>query len=285
MKQVSRHGGALAVAAAILVSPVAMAQDFAGEFEPIGNLNLIGLGIAGVPDFYGSDKNTGAAVPLLRYKFEGTERYVQVLGPELKLNLLDRKDWRVGPVLRVRARRDEDVDNEVVKRMRHIPSATELGVFGSYNLFLDGNPSSMHKVVFSADVVGNTTDVYTGATGNLRVDYFHPFPQNWSGKPMIGSVGFGMFFASGDFNTKYFGVTGSDVALYPTLLGREYRPESGLTSIKIPFSLTTQMAPQWLLTVGGRYEHLLNDAKDSPIVDLHGSPNQWSLGAVVSYAF
>lgn len=274
----------LFVTAAALASPLVVAQDVVPlELELPQEQNLIGLGVFSVPDYYGSQENEGAAVPLARYSFAG-KRYVQLLGPELTLNLLDRQDLRAGMVLRSRARRDDDVDDDIVKQMRPVPSATELGVFVAYHMPLDYN-RPLHKLVFSGDIVGNTNGVYDGTTSNLRVNYVYPFQQTLAGRSMIGNIGIGMFFASSSFNRRYFGVSGSDVALFPSLGGREYRPDSGITSVKIPFSLTVPLDKKWLLTFAGRYEHLLEDAKDSPVVDDRGDADQWSLGLGVSYLF
>ena len=272
----------IAAAAAMLAAQGVMAQDMI-PFDFQDRINVVGLGLLAVPDYYGSADNEGAAGPIVRYWFAG-DRYVQLLGPELTLNLVDRKDFRAGPVLRVRGRRDDDVDDEIIKRMRPIASATELGAFAAYHMYLDrGNP--LHKLIFEVDVVGNTGDTYNGATGNISVNYVYPFQKSMVGNKMIGTIGLGAFFASGSFNRTYFGVTGSDVALFPTLGGREYVPDSGLTSIKLPFSLTMQLEKNWLLTLGGRYERLLGDAKDSPIIEQRGDANQWALGAALSYAF
>lgn len=57
-----------------------------------------------------------------------------------------------------------------------------------------------------------------------------------------------------------------------------FRPEGGLTSIRIPVSLTSQFNQHWSHTVAGRYERLLNDAADSPIVRTRGNENQWTVG-------
>ena len=277
------YSSSLAAAAVLLASPCVTAQDqIPVEFPE--QVNLVGLGVFGVPDYYGSSKNDAAVAPIARYSWDGTS-YIQLLGPELLVNLSPLPEFRAGPLIRVRARRDDDVDDGVVGLMRPVPSATEMGVFAAYHLALD--PSRpMHKVVFSADVVGNTNDVYDGASGNLRVNYIHPFDSAAIGRPLIGSIGIGMFFASTSFNERYFGVTGSDVALYPELGGREYRPEPSVTSIKIPFSLTTNINKEWLLTFAGRYERLLDDAKDSPLVDGgRGDANQWIVGIAASYQF
>jgi outer membrane scaffolding protein for murein synthesis (MipA/OmpV family) len=273
-----------AATAAMMFSHGASAQEII-PLQISEDTNVIGLGVFSVPDFYGSDKNEAAVAPIIHYNFDawGNPMYVQVIGPEIRLNVVPRKDWRAGPLIRWRNRRDDDVDNNVVKRMQPIASATEIGGFVAYHMPLDANP--LHKVVFTGDVTWNTNNVYDGATGNVRATYYHPFEAGLGGKPLIGSVGFGLFFASDLFADRYFGVRGSDVALFPERNGIPYRADGGLMSIKIPFTLTSQIDPKWLVTLGGRYEHLLSDAKDSPVIERHGNENQWIIGIAASYAF
>jgi outer membrane scaffolding protein for murein synthesis (MipA/OmpV family) len=277
-------GAGLAATAAMIMSHSATAQEII-PLQLTGETNLVGLGVFSVPDFYGSDKNDGALAPLLHYNFDawGNAMYVQVIGPEIRLNLSPRKDLRAGPLLRWRTRRDDDVDSDVVQRMQPIASATEIGAFVAYHMPLDANP--LHKVVFTGDVTWNTNGVYDGATGNVRATYFHPFASGMMGKPLLGTIGFGLFFASDHFNDRYFGIHGADLLLYPERGGIPYTAESGLTSIKIPFTLSSQVDPNWLITFGGRYEKLLGDAKDSPIIERHGNDSQWTLGIAASYLF
>jgi outer membrane scaffolding protein for murein synthesis (MipA/OmpV family) len=269
-------------AAALLASSCVSAQELVPLQLP-QELNLVGLGIFSTPDYYGSSKNKGSGAPIVRYQFEGTKMYVQLLGPELTANLVDRADIKAGPLIRVRHRRDDEADDSIVNQMTPVATATEIGAFVAYHMPVDNRP--LHKVIFYADMVGNTNNVYQGATGNVRVNYVYPFEQGLMGKPLVGNIGFGLFFANSNFNRAYFGVTGKDVALFPSLGGREYRPDGGLTSIKIPFSLTSQVDPKWLVTFAGRYEHLLGDAKDSPVVEGRGDNNQWTIGIAASYIF
>jgi outer membrane protein len=284
MKKLKLSSSSLAAAAALLVSASAAAQE--GDVIPIPQptqeANQVGIAVFGVRDYYGSSTLSATAGPILRYNWSDTQ-YVQILGRDLAANVLPMKQWRAGPLIRFRDRRDDDVDDNVIARMRPVPAATELGGFVAYHMPLDNNP--LHKVVFSADVVGNTTGVYDGATGNIRATYYHPFPQPIAGYQLVGTLGFGMFFTSDHFNRRYFGVTGSDVALFPSLGGRPYVPEGGLTSLKIPFSVTTQVDRQWLVTLAGRWERLLGDAADSPVVSGRGNINQWSIGVTASYLF
>lgn len=284
MKRIQLHGKTLILAAAMLMSPLANAQNASAFETPDDTINVIGLAVLAVPDFYGSDKHQAKAAPLFRYHLYGTQRYVQVLGPELSLNLVDSKVWRAGPLIRARERRDDDVDDPIVKRMRPIATATEVGAFGQYHIYLDPN-NKLHKLVFAADAVWNTNHVYGGATGNLQASYYYPFPYSWVGQQMIGSIGFGMFFASAGFNERYFGVSGSDLPLFPGRAGVPYTPDRGLTSLKIPFTLSARFQHNWLGTIGGRYERLVGDAEDSPVVKQHGNANQWIFGGAISYLF
>jgi outer membrane scaffolding protein for murein synthesis (MipA/OmpV family) len=273
----------LAVTVAALIAQGAAAQEIIPIPLPQES-NLVGLGVFSVPDWYGSKDQEAAIAPLVRYRFDDQGRYIQLVGPELRANLMPRTDLRFGPMLRFRPRRDDDVEDNVIGRMHPVASATELGVFVDYHMPLEPN-RPLHKVVFSADLVGNTTGVYSGPTGNIRATYFYPFPQSIAGYSLLGTVGFGLFFASDHFNDRYFGIRGSDVLLFPNRAGQPYRAEGGLTSIKIPFSLTTQVDPKWLVTVAGRYERLLGDAADSPVIKDRGDENQWIIGVAASYLF
>lgn len=279
--------GLAAAAAMLFTQGDAMAQQGVA-FDLQQDTNMVGLGVFAVPEFYGSKKYKGAAAPVIRYNFyEGM--YVEFIGPELRLNLVPRAlvapygDIRAGFLVRTRHKRDDEVDDAVVDRMQRIPTATEIGGFVDYHLPLDSDP--LHKVVFHGDFGYNRTHVYDGATGNIRATYFHPFTGGVYGFPLLATVGFGLFFTSDHFTNKYFGVNGTDVALFPERNGIPYTAKGGLTSIKLPFTLMSQVDPKWLVFVAGQYEHLMGDAKDSPIIDKRGDENQWVIGFGASYLF
>jgi outer membrane scaffolding protein for murein synthesis (MipA/OmpV family) len=267
--------GGCAAAVALAVAPAVHAQSFVPEFQD--GINFIGLAVGAGPDYYGSADYAGGIAPYGRYLFSG-ERYVQLLGPELTINLVNHKNWRLGPVIRYRFGRDDEVEDKVVKRMREIDDTTEAGLFVAYRMQLSANP--LHQVSFAADVLTDTGDVHEGTTGGVRVNYFHPF-----GERLIGNIGIGVAYGSDKFAETYFGVTGSDVALYPSLGGQPYEASGGLTGVRIPFGLTTPLSRQWMLSAGGRYERLLGDAEDSPIVDERGDANQWFFGVGAAYLF
>ena len=267
--------GVLALSIAALFSSAVQAQGFAPEMQD--GINFIGVAVGGAPDYWGSADYTGGVGPYGRYLFSG-QRYVQLLGTELTVNLVDDKSWRVGPVLRYRFSRNDEVEDKVVKQMRPISDTTEAGIFVAYRMQLSANP--LHQVTFAADVVGDTGDTYDGASGSVRVNYFHPFSER-----LLANIGLGLAWGSDDFADTYFGVNGSDIALYPSLHGKPYKADGGLMGVRVPFGLTTPLSKQWMLSAGGRYERLVNDPADSPVVDQRGDANQWLFGVGAAYLF
>lgn len=237
--------------------------------------NFVGLGIGAAPDYIGSSDQTTVAIPLLRYQFANSQRYLLWFGDTAQLNLLNHRNWRAGPLLRFRQSRDDDVDNDVVRRMDKVDSAVEGGLFVQYNHPLGGR--RLHQLVFAGDIEGGSN----GAEGRVRMSYWYPFSDQ-----TVTSIGVGMSFANTEWMENYFGVrSANDISLYPSLGGRAYEPSSGAMSVFVPFGVMHTLNPRWMLFAGGRYEKLQGDAKDSPIVREQGDSDQWSFGVGVAYRF
>lgn len=256
-----------------MLSMTAQAQ-FVPPVE-FGDVNVIGLGVGSAPDYMGSANNTGGAAPIARYQFKGTERYVLLMGPQLQVNLLDDANWRFGPMVNYRFGRDNDVEDKVVKRMTEVDGAVEGGVFVNYNYKLSS--AKMHKLVFGADVAGGSN----GTVGNLRMNWWQPI-----GEGRFMTLGVGAKITNDKWARTYFGVTETaDIALFPSLGGRPFDADGGVTSYYIPFGITQALNREWLVSAGGRYEGLLGDAKDSPVTNDRGDSSQWIFGLGVSYLF
>lgn len=238
------------------------------------DVNLIGVAVASVPDYWGSSTNEGAFGPYGRYQFQGTERYVEVLGPQVKLNLLNDKNWRLGPILRYRSARDKDVDDRIVKQMDKVDSVVEGGVFVGYRMPLSSTP--LHQITFNGDVEGGGN----GTEAHLSMMYMQPFS-----KTIIGNIGLGMTYGNNKFMDNYFGVNSArDIALYPSRGGRPYNPSSDVVGWNVPFGVSVFVSQDWIVSGGGRYEKLVGDAGDSPVVK-RGDSNQWMFGLGVAYLF
>jgi len=238
-------------------------------------VNLAGLAVGGVPDYMGSSHNKGAAGPMLRYQFEGSKRYFLWLGPQMQLNLIDDEEWRAGPYLNFRSGRGTDVDDAVVKQMVGINNTVEGGAFVQYNMKLSS--AKFHQLVFSGDLAGGSN----GTVGHLRMMWWQPLREG-----TILNLGLGTTIANDKWMQTYFGVNNPhDIGLYPSLGGLPFNAGSGVSGVNIPFGITQMLSREWLVSVGGRYEKLQGDAKDSPVVSQRGDSNQWVIGAGLSYMF
>jgi len=272
---IKKHGFEIAALAfsAALAAPIVHAQLMPPvETEEV---NLIGIAGGVAPDFMGSGHEKGAGAPLFRYQFEGTQRYVAWVGPTGYFNILNDENWRFGPMANFRPGRGSSVNDLVVSQMQGINNAWEGGVFLQYRYKL--SEQKMHQLVFTVDVAGGSN----GTVGNPRVLWWQPLSQN-----ILLNLGFGATVASSKWMNTYFGITNPhDIALFPTQNGLPYNAGSGVKGVNVPFGLTFALSKEWLLSAGGRYEKLLSDAKDSPIVQQHGKDNQWIGGIGLTYLF
>jgi outer membrane protein len=88
-----------------------------------------------------------------------------------------------------------------------------------------------------------------------------------------------MKIASGNYQEAYFSVPVGVPGL------AAYSASSGVNSLGLAGSATFQFNPQWAVTGYARWDRLIGDAADSPIVTQTGSANQWTFGAIVAYSF
>jgi hypothetical protein len=121
----------------------------------------VGAGVGMVPDYEGSEDYKG--VPLLFARAGwNSGQYVQFFGNMLKANLIAGNTWSVGPLARYRGKRDDDVDNNKVKRMREIDEAIELGGFVGYMI------DNWHV---SFLVAQDVSDAHDGMVATLEAGY------------------------------------------------------------------------------------------------------------------
>lgn len=240
-------------------------------FDPQEGLNTLALSAGSALDFIGSGDNAGAIGPVARYHFSG-KRYVQILGPQLSVNLLNDDVWQFGPQLLLRFERDSDVEDPVVKNMRPIDSALEAGVFLAAHWKLGDDPRHRFGVRADAQVGEN------GYEGTLTANYFLPVAR-----AVVLNVGGGMGLTNDKWARAYFGVEGSDVALFPSLGGNSYKAQGGVHDVRFNLSALVPLSPNWHLGVGAHHQKLQGDAADSPMVRERGSSDSLIYGAAVAY--
>ena len=230
---------------------------------------MVGLGAGMAPDYEGSEDNTGVPLFLFQHNYD-SGRFFKLNGPKLKVNLLADKQVNLGPVLNYRFERD-DVDNDRVDDMDKVDAAFEAGVFGGVNF---------NNVLLGLELLADVSDEHDGYLAELSAGY------RWQAMPAL-SVTPTLFltYADDDYMDTYFGVNaGNRGSNLPSSLP-DYSADSGLKDVGL--NLVAHYTPweQWGIMGMFSYKALLNDAKDSPLVDDEGDKNQYKASVAVSYSF
>ena len=254
-------------------STLSYAQD---SFMIIENMdNFVGVGGAVLPDYVGSNNYTAGVAPFARIALPKSERYFLLNVTELYFNVLDHPFLRFGPVLNYRFGRDDDVEDSHVKRMTKIDDTIEAGFFMGINWKFNGD--RRHRLVADAEALFDVGGVHEGVIGNFSARYWRPL-----GKMFDGVLGASFQFADNKYMNTYFGVSPTDSALSGLPI---YQARGGAANFRIFPGVVMHLSPHWHLATGVRYERLVKNAKDSPVVSTVGSPDQWIAGMGVAYSW
>jgi outer membrane protein len=235
--------------------------------------NFIGLSVATVPDYLGSD-DYGVAIGLVGRLGLGGERFIQLSGPLLTANLINHPNLQLGPALRFRRGRD-DVGDDVVDRMADIDSTFEAGLLVGYKYVNPSNRRHRFRVgaTFTHDVGGE----HEGFVIDLFARAWVPL-----GQQMDFGLGVGLSFADNDYMETYFGVSASDAVRSGLPI---FNADGGVRDVQVFPILVYHLSRHWHVGAGVRYARLLSDAADSPVVDDRGSAGQLVAGVAVLYSW
>ena len=241
--------------ALFLMIPAAQAADFS-----------IGGGIGIAPDYEGSEDYEIVPVPAGSARFSNG-MYVELLGLNLRANLIPSDFWRLGPVYNYRARRS-DVEDNKVDDMKTVSDANEFGLFGGIEW--------QNWYVF-LEYLADMGDAHDGSYGTLKGGYNWIINTEWA--MTIGAFG---TYASDDYMSTYFGVTGRD----SRRSGLDtYDADGGMKDIGLDLGVNWRFAQNWDLRSLLQIKQLVGDADDdSPVVD-QGSETQAFFGLLVLYNF
>lgn len=241
---------------AVLVSPVMAYESLPAAPEGKG---FIGLGVLSKPDYEGSDTNKTTAAPFGKYVY-GSGRYIKLGGTggsetagRLSLNLVSTGSgdaWTAGPIVQYRLKRDDDVDNRQVKRMKEVDAATELGAFVGFKA---GSLSGEMNVAVDASGKHDGYLVYLGGSYELM--------RTGS---LLMSLGASTTWADGDYMDTYFGVNGGNNGASTLPF---YKADGGFKDVSVNLTSVYYLNKTWAVAGVLSYTQMLNDAEDSPLVD------------------
>jgi MipA family protein len=181
------------------------------------------------------------------------------------IKLLSSGGFSAGPVAGLSpSRRESDVGSPV----GNVSRAIELGGFAQYHF-----GDSFRIRAEARHAIGG----HNGLTGYLGADYFSRDADRYT-----FSIGPRIRFADADYMDSYFGVS-PEVSIQ-TLLP-VYSPSGGIRAVGAISGFTYSLGGPFGLYGFARYDRLVGDARNSPIVRQFGSPDQFSAGLGLTYTF
>lgn len=234
--------------------------------------SYFGLGVGSYPDYVGSGDNTVGVAPFGRYSF-GEQRYVALEVNYATVNLIEDRNWRLGPAGMWRFGRD-DVDDNVVDRLPEVDDSLDLGFFGGYEqVGTDPRDRWTLSGSFLQGVAGDN-DGYTIAASVRR----------WMpvGKFSAFGLAIGTTYGSGDYMDTYFSVNARGAADSGLAV---FDAGSGIRDVRVTAIFMQPISEKWVLGAGALYSRLLNDAADTPIVSERGDRDQVVFGIAIARGF
>lgn len=118
---------------------------------------------------------------------------------------------------------------------------------------------------------------HKGWVGEVSTDYVARSGDDW-----LFSIGPRVTLGDAKYHRGYFGVT-PEAAVTSGLPA--FDPGGGVQSVGVTAGYLRQLSRRWGIGVYGRYDRLVGDAADSPVVRQLGSRSQPSVGVALSYTF
>ena len=123
-------------------------------------------------------------------------------------------------------------------------------------------------------------DVASGHSGTKVIGDLRTLLHQSDNLTITGSVS--STWADQDYMNSYFGIN----PVQSRLSGMPvFDAGSGIKDVRLSLGSNYTFSDDWALVANLGYKKLLADAKNSPVVDLRGSANQFSAGLFAVYSF
>lgn len=256
--------GAAAAAAALFAAAPAWAQD--GETRS-GRTVTIGPGLAYVPEFPGAKDLAIDFSPIINVRPLGEDAQYEAPDDNFGFGIVGNENFVVGPTLNLQRGRDED---DAIVGIGDVKTTFEAGAFAEGYL--------ADHVRFRLSLRKGFGG-HKGLVGDAGVDFI----MGKASDTFHFSIGPRIRYANARYQRAFYGVNAEQAAatgLAP------YRPGGGLQSAGALAFANYQMSKAIGVQTYARYDRLLGDAKDSPLVlsDV-GSRHQYEVGIGLTYTF
>jgi outer membrane scaffolding protein for murein synthesis (MipA/OmpV family) len=230
------------------------------------------------PAFQGSDTIALSIFPDFRVNYK--DRFFFSIPDGLGYNIVNTRNWKIGPLVKIRFGRDEDKGGNpfmVTAGSDDLQGLGDVGVAGEAGGFVQYSWNKVRTRVELRQGFG----AHDGWVADWTASFFGTRKLPGMGST-IYSFGPRMTFGSGDFVDPYFGIDAQQSA--NSGLTR-FSASTGLYSAGISGSLVKAVNERLAVTAFASYDRLLGDVADSPLVRVRGSENQFVVGVAVGYRF
>lgn len=249
-----------ALLALMFAAGPAFAQD---DEEP--RRTRIGLGAQLVPSYPGSDSLS--VRPLVDVARARGDQPFAFEAPDESFGfaLFNKNGFAVGPAIGFEgSRKAKDVGADLPK----VDFSIEAGAFVQYAF----SESFRARMELRKGLSG-----HKGWISNIGVDFVSRDRDEW-----LFSIGPRLTVADKKYHRAYFSVAPEDTIASGL---PAYSAGGGILAAGATAGFLRQLTPRWGLYSYAKYDRLVGDAADSPIVRHHGSRNQFSGGLGLTYTF
>ncbi len=251
------------IATAILAS--AMVAPIAASAQESDTRTRVGIGPQVTPSFPGSDKVSFS--PMFELSRAKGDEFFEYEAPDESpsIAVLKSGPFEIGPAFNFQGARDR---REAGVELTKVDFTVELG--GYANLWLADNLRLRGELRYGVNG-------HEGLIGTVGADYVMRDGDQW-----VFSIGPRLTIVNDRYESAYFDVTPGDAATSGLPL---YDADGGIHSAGATASYMRKLDRRWGVFSYVKYDRLLGDGKDSPIVTQLGSDNQFSGGIGIYYTF
>ena len=259
--------GAVRLVAVLVPAVIAMpaaAQD-SENGDGSGWITRVTIGPQAYPAFPGADDYDIGPLVNVDRKRPGETFIFEAPDESFDYQLVDARGFSFGPLVNWEGKRSA---SDVGADLPEVKFSIEPGAF----VALQPSESFRLRAELRKGVTG-----HKGWIGVASADFIVREGDEW-----LFSIGPRLTWSDGRYHDAWFGVT---PAAAVTSGLPAYDPNGGIQAYGATATFLTQLSPRWGIYTYARYDRLVGEAADSPIVRQLGSRDQLSGGVALSYTF
>ena len=246
------------------------AYEVEGE-KPKANSNIyVGGGFINYPTYMGSSSRRFMWIPFAAFRYENTKRTVfnsfEITGPFAKLSLIENDYFSFAALGNYNFGRQNGDDNTLTL-LEEIDPHFETGFEFEYELPM--NFSLGLGMMTGVEDFGDAIDT------NFSVNYSVPIWINFQ-QLFVNTTSLIYKYGNSDFMDEWFSTPKNQKYSL-------YSPDADFYAWGMANTITSPVTEKISMMLNLKYDRLLGEAADSPLVELQGSPNQYSFMFVVMY--